>query len=52
MPILAAGCGAGVVMTPGADALMSAADPARSGEAAAIQEASSDSARASASRSR
>ncbi|MFG3258481.1 MFS transporter [Streptomyces sp. NPDC048172] len=38
--LLAAGSGAGVVMTLGADSLMSAARPERSGEAAAIQETS------------
>lgn len=40
LPLLAAGYGAGVVMTLGADAIMSAAQPERSGEAAAIQETS------------
>ncbi|MET7875256.1 MFS transporter [Streptomyces cyaneofuscatus] len=39
-PLLIAGYGAGVVMTLGADSIMSAADPDRSGEAAAIQETS------------
>ncbi|MEW1654102.1 MFS transporter [Streptomyces sp. NPDC093707] len=39
-PLLAAGYGAGIVMTLGADSLMSAAHPERSGEAAAIQETS------------
>ncbi|WP_428935314.1 MFS transporter [Streptomyces sp. ACT015] len=39
-PLLAAGYGAGVVMTLGADSIMSAAQPERSGEAAAIQETS------------
>ncbi|MFE7133135.1 MFS transporter [Streptomyces sp. NPDC057638] len=38
--LLAAGYGAGIVMTLGADAIMSAARPERSGEAAAIQETS------------
>ncbi|MER6694486.1 MFS transporter [Streptomyces minutiscleroticus] len=40
LPLLAAGYGAGIVMTLGADAIMSAAEPDRSGEAAAIQETS------------
>ncbi|MBD0711900.1 MFS transporter [Streptomyces sp. CBMA291] len=40
VPLLAAGYGAGIVMTLGADALMSAARPERSGEAAAVQETS------------
>ncbi|MGN5637146.1 MFS transporter [Streptomyces sp. AC154] len=39
-PLLVAGYGAGIVMTLGADAIMAAADPDRSGEAAAIQETS------------
>ncbi|WP_370132953.1 MFS transporter [Streptacidiphilus sp. EB103A] len=39
-PMLAAGTGAGVVMTLGADSIMGAAQPERSGEAAAIQETS------------
>ncbi|MEV5376729.1 MFS transporter [Streptomyces nondiastaticus] len=39
-PMLVAGYGAGVVMTLGADSLMAAARPERSGEAAAIQETS------------
>ncbi|MEV5432543.1 MFS transporter [Streptomyces sp. NPDC052701] len=39
-PLLAAGYGAGIVMTLGADSIMSAAQPERSGEAAAIQETS------------
>ncbi|MEU3063819.1 MFS transporter [Streptomyces subrutilus] len=39
-PLLVAGYGAGVVMTLGADSIMSAARPERSGEAAAIQETS------------
>ncbi|GAA2231787.1 MFS transporter [Streptomyces nogalater] len=39
-PLLCAGYGAGVVMTLGADSIMSAARPERSGEAAAIQETS------------
>ncbi|MFJ7417039.1 MFS transporter [Streptomyces uncialis] len=39
-PLVAAGYGAGIVMTLGADSIMSAADPDRSGEAAAIQETS------------
>ncbi|MET9296699.1 MFS transporter [Streptomyces sp. NPDC003077] len=39
-PLLVAGYGAGVVMTLGADSIMGAADPERSGEAAAIQETS------------
>ncbi|MEU1667273.1 MFS transporter [Streptomyces sparsogenes] len=38
--LLASGLGAGVVMTLGADAIMSSADPDRAGEAAAIQETS------------
>jgi MFS transporter, DHA2 family, multidrug resistance protein len=38
--LLAAGYGAGIVMTLGADSIMSAARPERSGEAAAIQETS------------
>ncbi|MFH8616917.1 MFS transporter [Streptomyces sp. NPDC017979] len=38
--LLAAGFGAGIVMTLGADVIMSAAQPERSGEAAAIQETS------------
>ncbi|MFJ4898110.1 MFS transporter [Streptomyces sp. NPDC088727] len=38
VPLLGAGFGAGVVMTLGADTIMSAASPERSGEAAAIQE--------------
>lgn len=40
LPLLAAGYGAGIVMTLGADSIMSAAQPERSGEAAAIQETS------------
>ena len=40
VPLLAAGCGAGVVMTLGADSIMGAARPERSGEAAAVQETS------------
>jgi DHA2 family multidrug resistance protein-like MFS transporter len=40
LPLLAAGYGAGIVMTLGADSIMSAAEPERSGEAAAIQETS------------
>ncbi|MEU7562905.1 MFS transporter [Streptomyces eurythermus] len=40
VPLLAAGYGAGVVMTLGADSIMGAARPERSGEAAAIQETS------------
>ncbi|MFE9726750.1 MFS transporter [Streptomyces sp. NPDC005794] len=40
VPLLGAGYGAGIVMTLGADSLMSAASPERSGEAAAIQETS------------
>ncbi|MFD9635532.1 MFS transporter [Streptomyces violascens] len=40
LPLIAAGLGAGVVMTLGADSIMAAADPERSGEAAAIQETS------------
>jgi DHA2 family multidrug resistance protein-like MFS transporter len=40
VPLLGAGYGAGIVMTLGADSLMSAARPERSGEAAAIQETS------------
>jgi MFS transporter, DHA2 family, multidrug resistance protein len=39
-PLLVAGYGAGVVMTLGADSIMGAAKPERSGEAAAIQETS------------
>jgi MFS transporter, DHA2 family, multidrug resistance protein len=39
-PMLVAGYGAGIVMTLGADSIMAAADPDRSGEAAAIQETS------------
>ncbi|WP_229869454.1 MFS transporter [Streptomyces inusitatus] len=39
-PLVVAGYGAGIVMTLGADSIMSAADPDRSGEAAAIQETS------------
>ncbi|MFI1359648.1 MFS transporter [Streptomyces sp. NPDC020898] len=39
-PLLAAGYGAGIVMTLGADSIMGAAEPERSGEAAAIQETS------------
>ncbi|MGW7576186.1 MFS transporter [Streptomyces sp. NPDC054765] len=39
-PLVAAGYGAGIVMTLGADSIMAAADPDRSGEAAAIQETS------------
>ncbi|MET9531233.1 MFS transporter [Streptomyces sp. NPDC006649] len=39
-PLIAAGLGAGVVMTLGADSIMAAAQPERSGEAAAIQETS------------
>ncbi|MCX4762368.1 MFS transporter [Streptomyces sp. NBC_01275] len=39
-PLLAAGYGAGIVMTLGADSIMGAAQPERSGEAAAIQETS------------
>ncbi|GGX88072.1 MFS transporter [Streptomyces hiroshimensis] len=39
-PMLVAGYGAGIVMTLGADSIMSAARPERSGEAAAIQETS------------
>lgn len=39
-PLLAAGYGAGIVMTLGADAIMGAAQPERAGEAAAIQETS------------
>lgn len=39
-PLLVAGYGAGVVMTLGADSIMGAAQPERSGEAAAIQETS------------
>ncbi|MFF5563486.1 MFS transporter [Streptomyces sp. NPDC012623] len=38
--LLVAGYGAGIVMTLGADSIMSAARPERSGEAAAIQETS------------
>ncbi|MER7791745.1 MFS transporter [Streptomyces sp. NPDC097640] len=38
--LLASGLGAGVVMTLGADSIMSSADPDRAGEAAAIQETS------------
>ncbi|UCM90242.1 MFS transporter [Streptomyces marincola] len=38
--LLGAGYGAGIVMTLGADSIMSAAQPERSGEAAAIQETS------------
>ncbi|MGW1718113.1 MFS transporter [Streptomyces sp. NPDC002156] len=40
LPLLCAGYGAGIVMTLGADSIMSAAQPERSGEAAAIQETS------------
>ncbi|MFE4874977.1 MFS transporter [Streptomyces sp. NPDC056682] len=40
LPLIAAGLGAGVVMTLGADSIMAAAQPERSGEAAAIQETS------------
>ncbi|GKQ38452.1 MFS transporter [Streptomyces sp. A012304] len=40
VPLLGAGYGAGIVMTLGADSIMSAARPERSGEAAAIQETS------------
>lgn len=40
LPLLGAGYGAGIVMTLGADSIMSAAEPERSGEAAAIQETS------------
>lgn len=40
VPLLGAGYGAGIVMTLGADSIMSAAQPERSGEAAAIQETS------------
>ncbi|MFD4577488.1 MFS transporter [Streptomyces sp. NPDC058417] len=40
LPLLGAGYGAGIVMTLGADSIMSAAQPERSGEAAAIQETS------------
>ncbi|MFJ6621776.1 MFS transporter [Kitasatospora sp. NPDC091335] len=40
VPLLAAGYGAGIVMTLGADSIMGAAQPERSGEAAAIQETS------------
>ncbi len=40
VPLLCAGYGAGIVMTLGADSIMSAAQPERSGEAAAIQETS------------
>ncbi|MEU9349890.1 MFS transporter [Streptomyces griseoloalbus] len=40
LPLLGAGYGAGIVMTLGADTIMSAAQPERSGEAAAIQETS------------
>ncbi|MFG2205888.1 MFS transporter [Streptomyces sp. NPDC048638] len=39
-PLVTAGYGAGIVMTLGADSIMAAADPDRSGEAAAIQETS------------
>ena len=39
-PLLCAGYGAGIVMTLGADSIMAAAQPERSGEAAAIQETS------------
>ncbi|WP_406481225.1 MFS transporter [Streptomyces platensis] len=39
-PVLCAGFGAGIIMTLGADSIMGAADPERSGEAAAIQETS------------
>lgn len=39
-PLLVAGFGAGVVMTLGADTIMGAAHPERTGEAAAIQETS------------
>ncbi|MEU6482235.1 MFS transporter [Streptomyces sp. NPDC047017] len=39
-PLICAGYGAGIVMTLGADSIMSAAQPERSGEAAAIQETS------------
>ncbi|WP_225828306.1 MFS transporter [Streptomyces naphthomycinicus] len=39
-PLVCAGYGAGIVMTLGADSIMSAAQPERSGEAAAIQETS------------
>ncbi|WP_214414023.1 MFS transporter [Sphaerisporangium fuscum] len=38
--LVAAGIGAGVIMTLGADSIMAAADPDRAGEAAAIQETS------------
>ncbi|MGI5488291.1 MFS transporter [Microtetraspora malaysiensis] len=38
--LVVAGAGAGVVMTLGADSIMTAADPDRAGEAAAIQETS------------
>ncbi|MES4909466.1 MULTISPECIES: MFS transporter [unclassified Streptomyces] len=40
LALLASGLGAGVVMTLGADSIMSSADPDRAGEAAAIQETS------------
>ncbi|MGW3498788.1 MFS transporter [Streptomyces sp. NPDC001020] len=40
VPLLAAGYGVGIVMTLGADSIMGAAQPERSGEAAAIQETS------------
>ncbi|WP_405769473.1 MFS transporter [Streptomyces sp. NBC_01538] len=40
LPLLAAGYGAGIVMILGADSIMGAAQPERSGEAAAIQETS------------
>ncbi|MFF3817041.1 MFS transporter [Streptomyces bluensis] len=40
VPLLGAGYGAGIVMTLGADSIMSAAQPERSGEAAALQETS------------
>lgn len=40
LPLLGAGYGAGIVMTLGADSIMGAAQPERSGEAAAIQETS------------
>ncbi|MFF8031561.1 hypothetical protein [Streptomyces sp. NPDC016626] len=40
VPLLGAGYGARVVMTLGADSIMSAARPERSGEAAAVQETS------------
>ncbi|MEW2398119.1 MFS transporter [Streptomyces sp. NPDC046862] len=40
VPLLGAGYGAGIVMTLGADSILSAAQPERSGEAAAIQETS------------